>query len=103
MPSNPELATIARRGLFPMGVAGSVTVGLGLASGLVTPRRTRAQSALTPDEALHTGRIGDMYSLSWLLRVAAVVCFGLATVGAPARVNLVALGLCLFALSSVVA
>jgi len=35
-----------------MGVAGSVTVGLGLASGLVTPRRTRAQSALTPDEAL---------------------------------------------------
>jgi len=52
MPSNPELATIARRDLFRMGVAGSVTVGLGLASGLVTPRRTRAQSALTPDEAL---------------------------------------------------
>ena len=48
----PSLATIARRDLFRMGVAGSVTVGLGLASGLVTPRRTRAQSALTPDEAL---------------------------------------------------
>ena len=43
-----------------------------------------------------------MYSLSWLLRVAAVVCFALGTVGAPVRVNLVALGLCLFALSSVV-
>jgi len=48
----PSLATIARRDLFRMGVAGSVTLGLGLASGLVTPRRTRAQSALTPDEAL---------------------------------------------------
>ena len=44
-----------------------------------------------------------MYSLSWVLRVAAVVCFGLATVGVPSRVNLVPLGLCLFALSSVVA
>ena len=44
-----------------------------------------------------------MHSLSWLLRVAAVVCFALATVGVPARLNLVALGLCLFSLSSVVA
>jgi hypothetical protein len=44
-----------------------------------------------------------MYSLSWLLRMAPVVCFGLATVGVPARLNLVALGLWLFSLSSVVA
>jgi hypothetical protein len=44
-----------------------------------------------------------MYSLSWLLRVASVVCFGLATVGLSSRVNLLALGLCLFAASSVVA
>jgi hypothetical protein len=44
-----------------------------------------------------------MQSPSWLLRVAAVVCFGLATAGIPAGVNLVALGLCLYTLSSVVA
>lgn len=43
-----------------------------------------------------------MHSLSWLIRVAAVVRFGLATVGLSSRVNLVALGLCLFAASSVV-
>jgi hypothetical protein len=44
-----------------------------------------------------------MYSPSWLLRVAAVVCFALATVGLPSGVNLVALGLCLYTLSSIVA
>ena len=44
-----------------------------------------------------------MYSLSWVLRLAAAVCFGLAIVGVPSRLNLVSLGLCLFALSSVVA
>jgi hypothetical protein len=44
-----------------------------------------------------------MYSPSWLLRVASVVCFALATVGVATGVNLVALGLCLFTLSSVVA
>jgi hypothetical protein len=43
-----------------------------------------------------------MYSPSWLLRVAAVVCFALATAGVPSGVNLVALGLCLFTLGSVV-
>jgi len=43
-----------------------------------------------------------MYSPSWRLRVAAVVCFAVATVGVPSGVNLVALGLCLFTLSSVV-
>jgi hypothetical protein len=44
-----------------------------------------------------------MYSLSWVLRLAAAVCFGLAIVGVPSRLNLVSLGLCSFALSSVVA
>lgn len=44
-----------------------------------------------------------MQSLSWLLRVAAVVCVALATMGTPSRLNPVALGLCLFPLSSVVA
>jgi hypothetical protein len=42
-----------------------------------------------------------MQSPSWLLRVAAVVCFALATVGISSGVNLVALGLCLYTLSSV--
>ena len=44
-----------------------------------------------------------MSSPSWLLRVAAVVCFALATVGISSGVNLVALGLCLYSLSGVVA
>jgi hypothetical protein len=44
-----------------------------------------------------------MYSLSWLFRVGAVVCFGLVTIGVPSRINLTALGLCLFSFSSVVA
>jgi hypothetical protein len=35
-----------------------------------------------------------MQSPSWLLRVAAVVCFALATVGVSSGVNLLALGLC---------
>ena len=44
-----------------------------------------------------------MYSPSSLLRVGSVVCFALATVGVTSGVNLVALGLCLYTLSGVVA
>jgi hypothetical protein len=43
-----------------------------------------------------------MQSPSWLLRVAAVVCFALATVGVSSGVYLLAFGLCLYTLSSVV-
>ena len=52
MRSTHDLTPIARRDLFRMAVAGGVTLGLGLASGPGAPRRARAQSALTPDEAL---------------------------------------------------
>ena len=52
MPSNHELATVARRDLFRIAVAGGATLGLGLASGLGAPRHARAQTAITPDEAL---------------------------------------------------
>ncbi len=52
MPSNGELATVTRRDLFRMAVAGSVTLGLGVASSVGALRRARAQTALTSDEAL---------------------------------------------------
>ena len=52
MPSNRNLVTVARRDLFRLGAVGGVTLGLGLASSLVAPGRARAQSVLTPDEAL---------------------------------------------------
>jgi carbonic anhydrase len=47
-----ELATITRRDLCRMALAGSVTLGLGVASSVGAPRRARAQTALTSDEAL---------------------------------------------------
>ena len=52
MPSNCELTTVSRRDLFRMAVSGGVTLGLGVASSMGAPRRARAQTALTPDEAL---------------------------------------------------
>jgi carbonic anhydrase len=52
MPSNGELASVTRRDLFRMAVAGSVTLGLGIASSGGAPRHARAQTALTSDEAL---------------------------------------------------
>src|SRR5437867_11453030 len=52
MPSNCELTTVSRRDLFRMAVSGGVTLGLGVASPMGARRRARAQTALTPDEAL---------------------------------------------------
>jgi carbonic anhydrase len=52
MPSNCESATVSRRDLFRMAVTGSVALGLGVASSVGAPRRARAQTLLTPDEAL---------------------------------------------------
>jgi hypothetical protein len=52
MPSNSELATVTRRDLLRMAVAGSVTLGLGGAASVGAPRRARAQTALTAAEAL---------------------------------------------------
>lgn len=52
MSSYCELATVTRRDLFRMAVAGSVILGLGVASSVGAPRRVRAQTALTSDEAL---------------------------------------------------
>lgn len=40
--------------------------------------------------------------LDLLLMVAAVVCFGIAAAGIPAKINLVALGLGLWALTAIV-
>ncbi len=55
MPSNREMDTVAsRRDLLRMAVAGSVALGLGVASGAGAPGRAHAQTALTPDEALKT-------------------------------------------------
>ncbi len=54
MSSNHDVGIVRRRDLFRMAVAGSVALGLGLASSLGAPRRARAQTALTPDEALKT-------------------------------------------------
>ncbi len=52
MSSSHEVVIVRRRELFRMAVAGSVALGLGLGSSLGAPRRARAQTALTPDEAL---------------------------------------------------
>ena len=52
MPSSCELETVTRRDLLRMAVAGSVTLGLGVASSMGAPRRAGAQTALTSDEAL---------------------------------------------------
>ena len=52
MPSNSELAPFTRRDVLRMAVAGGVTLGLGVASNMGTPRRAQAQSPLTPDDAL---------------------------------------------------
>jgi carbonic anhydrase len=52
MLSTGELATVTRRDLFRMAVAGGVALGLGVASSVGAPRGARAQTALTPDEAL---------------------------------------------------
>ena len=54
MSSNCEGAIFNRRDLFRMAVAGSVALGVGVASGATAPRRAHAQTALTPDEALKT-------------------------------------------------
>jgi carbonic anhydrase len=54
MPSHPECRTLARRDLFRAVVAGGISLGLGVASSLAGPRHARAQTALTPDEALKT-------------------------------------------------
>jgi carbonic anhydrase len=52
MPSNREGEALTRRDLFRTAWAGGIALGLGLGSGLVAPRPARAQTALTPDEAL---------------------------------------------------
>ncbi len=52
MPSNHEFPIVARRDLFRMAVGGGVTLGVGLAAGLGASRHARAQTAITPDEAL---------------------------------------------------
>src|SRR5262245_3963562 len=54
MSSTRELKALARRDLLRTTVAGGIGLGIGLASGLGVPRRARAQSTLTPDEALKT-------------------------------------------------
>jgi carbonic anhydrase len=55
MPSNRDLETVAsRRDLLRMAVAGSVTLGLGVAASVGAPGRAHAQTALTPDDALKT-------------------------------------------------
>jgi carbonic anhydrase len=52
MPPNYELEPFTRRDVLRMAVAGSVTLGLGVAPAVATPRRAQAQTALTPDDAL---------------------------------------------------